>query len=219
MSHALIESLVTEVVVEDQARTDAAFAIEPAGLGEALCAALDDQARQLDHDLLDRRSGLLDGVYTVRVSVPLLQATEGDLDADLDRIGGSFRWYGLAPAWRLRALIGRAVGEFWRLDSPGPSGSPGSPAGVVEGTRVDWWVVARRAPDQLVLRAVRWFPGEAWLGYGYGRDDEQGRLVQVGSLRPKGVPGFVYWMLLRPVHAWVFEALARHRAAGAERGA
>ena len=36
VSHALIESLVTEVIVEDRARTDRAFGIEPMGLRDAL---------------------------------------------------------------------------------------------------------------------------------------------------------------------------------------
>ena len=35
--------------------------------------------------------------------------------------------------------------------------------------------------------------------------------VQVGSLRPKGIPGFLYWKLLQPVHRRVFQALAQHR--------
>lgn len=198
VSHALIESLGTEVVVKDQARTDAAFGIEPVGLAEALSAALDDQARRLDHDLLTRQSGLLDGVYTARVEAPLGEATAAELDADLDRIGGSYGWYGLPWAWRVRRLLGRVAGEYWKLGSAGE---------IVEGAAVDWWVVARRDPGRLVLRAVRWFPGEAWLGYAYG----QRGLVQVGSLRPKGVPGLLYWTLLRPVHRQVFKMLARHR--------
>lgn len=90
VSQALIESLVTEVVVEDRARTDAAFRIEPMGLADALLTALDDQALELDHDLLSRESGLRDGVYTVRVTVPLADATSTRLDADLERIGGSY---------------------------------------------------------------------------------------------------------------------------------
>jgi uncharacterized protein YbjT (DUF2867 family) len=198
VSHSLIESLVTEVIVEDQARTDAAFAIEPMGLADALSAALDDQAVELDHELLSRQSGLRDGVYTVRVAAPLLSATPARLDADLELIGGSYSWYGLPFAWRVRALIGRVLGEYWELSSPKE---------IAQGATVDWWLVARRVPGTLVLRARRWFPGEAWLGYGC---DEEA-LVQVGSFRPKGVPGFIYWLLLRPVHRRVFHALARHR--------
>jgi uncharacterized protein YbjT (DUF2867 family) len=200
VSHALIESLGTEVIVEDQTRTDAAFAIEPMGLTDALLAALDDQVLEIDHSLLGRESGLRDGVYTVRVVTPLGGATPARLDADLERIGGDYGWYGLAFAWRLRALVGRFLGEYWKL-SPAKE--------IVQGGTVDWWLVTRRDPATLVLRAICWFPGEAWLGYGC----EGQQLVQVGSLRPKGIPGFFYWALLRPVHRRIFRALAQHRVA------
>jgi uncharacterized protein YbjT (DUF2867 family) len=198
VSHALIESLGTEVVVLDQGRTDTAFAIEPMGLADALSAALDDQALELDHDLLSRESGLRDGIYTVRAVAPLPIGASTRLDADLERIGGSYSWYGLTFAWRVRALLGRAIGEDWKLSSP-PE--------VVQGAAVDWWLVARREPGLLVLRATRWFPGEAWFGYQCAEHE----LVQVGSLRPKGIPGFLYWKILQPVHRRVFQALARHR--------
>jgi hypothetical protein len=199
VSHSLIESLVTEVVVEDRERTDAAFDVEPVGLAVALSAALDDQALELDYNLLGQEDGLRDGVYTVRVAVPYSSVASTRLDADLDRIGGSYGWYGLASAWRIRALLGRVFGENWKLSRPQE---------IVQGTAVDWWLVTRRDPGALVLRAVRWLPGDAWLGYQGGEHE----LIQVGSLRPKGLPGFLYWKLLQPVHRLVFRALARHRA-------
>ena len=198
VSHSLIESLGTEVVAEDRGRTDAAFDIEPMGLTDALLAALDDQALELDEDLLSREDGLRDGVYTVRVTARLSGAASTRLDADLDRIGGSYGWYGLTFAWKVRALFGRVIGEKWKLSHP---------QDIVRGAAVDWWLVARRDPGVLVLRAARWFPGEAWLGY----QCEEHELIQVGSLRTKGVPGFLYWKLLQPVHRLVFRSLARHR--------
>ena len=198
VSHALIESLVTEVVVEDQIRTDEAFGIEPMGLADALTTALKDQEHSLDEELLDTGSGLRDGVYTARVTVPISSDTAKRVDSDLGQIGGSYSWYGLDLAWRARGLLGRLVGERWQL---------GSPPEIVEGATVDWWVVARRQPGRLVLRSVHWFPGEGWLGY---RCDGH-ELVQVGALRPKGVPGFLYWKALQPVHRYVFRALAQHR--------
>ena len=90
--------------------------------------------------------------------------------------------------------------EQWKL---------GLPSEIVQGALVDWWHVARREPGILILRARHWFPGEAWLGY-QCTDQE---LIQVGSLRPKGIPGFLYWKVLQPVHRQVFRALARHRVA------
>ncbi len=198
VSHALVESLVTEVIVRDRARTDAAFGIEPMSLADALAVTLDDQARALDHALLSRRSGLLDGVYTVRVETPIPYETAARLDADLDRIGGSYGWYGLPFAWRTRALFGRLVGEHWSLDRPQM---------IAPGETVDWWRITRRDPGSLVLRSIDWFPGEGWLGYQIGEHE----LIQVGALRSKGIPGFLYWKALQPLHRRVFRALAAHR--------
>jgi hypothetical protein len=78
---------------------------------------------------------------------------------------------------------------------------------VERGEQVDWWTIVRRAPGELVLRGDGWFPGDGWLGWRVEGD----RLVQVGALRPKGVPGFLYWKVLQPIHRKVFEAQARHR--------
>ena len=202
VSHALIESLATKVIVTDPERTEAAFGIRPMGLEASLRAALEEQARVLDGSLFGQQDGLRDGVYTVRMVEDLLRGQSTDIDQDFERIGGSFAWYGLAPAWWLRGRIGRLAGEDWTL---------GSPSALVEGERVDWWLVARREPGELVLRNVWWFPGEAWLGY---RSDER-QLVQLGSFRSRGIPGFLYWNLLRPVHHVVFRAMARHRVSRA----
>jgi len=54
----------------------------------------------------------------VRVATPLSSAASPRLGADLERIGGSYSWYGLTLAWRVHALVGRAVGEYWKLSSP-----------------------------------------------------------------------------------------------------
>jgi hypothetical protein len=198
VSHALIESLATEVVVGDRERTDSAFGIEPLGLADALSVTLDDQARAIDRDLLGYHSGLLDGVYTSRVTLSISQDAAARVDEDLDRIGGSYGWYGIPTAWRVRAMLGRLVGERWNLSST---------SAPVQGGTVDWWFVVRREAGILVLRAINWFPGDGWLGYRCTGDE----LLQVGVLRPKGVPGFLYWKLLQPVHRGVFQAQARHR--------
>ena len=205
VSHALIESLVTEVVVTDPDRTAAAFTVQPLGVEAAIRRALDDQAAALEPVLLDRPSGLDEGVYTERVSVDIEPADRAVLDADFDRVGGDLDWYGLPAGWKVRIWAGRLMGEHWRKRRP---------SAVAAGEPVDWWVITRRAPGELVLRGEDWFPGDGWLGWRL--DDDQ--LVQVGALRPKGVPGFLYWKLLQPVHRKVFEAQARHRITRAGRG-
>ncbi len=198
VSHALIDSLTTEVVVVDAARTQDAFGIEPVGVRAAIRAALDDQADEIEASLLDRPSGLHDGVYTERVEVTVPHGGAAAVDADLDRIGGSYGWYGVGGGWRMRVALGRLVGERWRLRRP---------VEVTAGEPVDWWTVARRRPGELALRGAGWFFGEGWLGFRV----EGERLVEVGALRPKGLPGFLYWKVLHPIHRWAFERQARRR--------
>ena len=117
VSHTLVESLVADVVVGDRSRTEEAFGIEPIGLLDALSAALDDQARTLDTEVLDREHGLRDGVYTMSVAVLTPPGTSASAEADFDGIGGSYDWYGLPTLWRVRAALGRLVGERLRVPS------------------------------------------------------------------------------------------------------
>jgi len=199
VSHALIESLVSEVVVTDPAPTSRAFTVAPMGVEAALRAALDDQDEHLSRTLLERQGGLLDGVYTVEVEVEVSADVHDAVIGDLARIGGSVRWYGAAPGWILRLALGRLVGERLRTRRT---------TALVTGATVDWWRVATAEPGTLVLRSVGWWPGDAWLGYRVA----DGLLRQVAAFRPRGLSGFLYWKLLGPVHRVAFARMARHRA-------
>jgi uncharacterized protein YbjT (DUF2867 family) len=198
VSHALIESLVTEVIVVDPEPTHRAFSVHPKGIEQALAQALDDQDREVTSSLLSRSQGLIDGVYTVVVEVRFPPADSIPIAQDLEAIGGEFRWYGCAWGWAFRLALGRLVGEGLRLQRP---------LRVVAGATVDWWSIARSEPGELVLRSVGWFPGDAWLGYRVSGDS----LRQVAAFRPLGIPGFLYWKLLGPIHLIVFNRMARHR--------
>jgi len=200
VSHALIESLVTEVVVKDPEHTRAAFVVQPMGVVDAIMRALDDQARALDDELLDLPSGLADGVYAERVAVPVPDDVAAAVGADLARIGGDLAWYGVTGLWRMRLAGGRVLRERWQLRRPDS---------LAAGVGVDWWTVVNNDAHSLVLRGDGWAPGDAWLGYRVA----DGELVQVGALRPKGALGLLYWKALAPVHHVVFATLARHRVA------
>ena len=198
ISHALIESLVTEVVVVDPEPARQAFSVAPMGIDNALSAALDDQDEEVTRSLFARCNGLIDGVYSVVTDVAIPSGTEDVLVHDLGAIGGRFGWYGAAPGWMARIVFGRLMGEHLRRRRP---------AAVVPGALVDWWRIAGVGSGELVLRSVGWFPGDAWLGYRAG----QGTLRQVAAFRPRGVPGFLYWKLLSPVHRVAFFRMVRHR--------
>jgi hypothetical protein len=197
----LIESLVTEVVVVDPEPARRAFSVTPMGVERALVAALDDQDEEVTRSLFARRNGLADGVYSVVLDVNIPQGTEDVVVGDLETIGGRLSWYGAVPGWIARLVLGRLVGERLRRYRP---------EAVVSGALVDWWRIAWTGSGELVLRSVGWFPGDAWLGYRPGR----GTVRQVAAFRPRGIPGFLYWMLLKPIHRVAFDRMARRRVAG-----
>ena len=202
VSHALIESLVTEVVVTDPEPARRSFAVSPMSVAEALRAALEEQEVAVTASLFDRSPGLSDGVYTVVSESEVAACEEDAIARDLTTIGGSFRWYGAAGGWALRVVLGRLVGERLRRHRAGT---------VAEGASVDWWRVARLEPGIIVLRSDGWFPGDAWLGYRVAH----GRLRQVAAFRPKGVPGSLYWKALGPVHRIAFSRMAARRVSRA----
>lgn len=198
VSHALIESLVTEVVVTEPEPARQAFSVAPMGVADALRAALDDQDEEVTRSLFTRRNGLVDGVYSVVAEVAVRPDVKDAVVRDLGAIGGRLRWYGAAPGWQLRLLLGRLAGEHLRRRRADA---------VVQGALVDWWRVARVEPGELVLRSAGWVPGDAWLGYRLA----DRRLCQVAAFRPRGLPGFLYWKLLAPMHRLAFARMARRR--------
>jgi Protein of unknown function (DUF2867) len=206
VSHALIESLVTEVVVTDTERTRHAFSVTPVGVESALRVAVNDQSDQVTRLLFDRRNGLVDGVYSVVVEVAVQPGVDEAIARDFKEIGGTLSWYGAAAGWAGRLVLGRLVGE--RLRS-------GKPESLEPGALVDWWRISRIESDELVLQSVGWFFGDAWLGFRL----KDGSLRQVAAFRPRGIPGFLYWKLLWPVHDLAFERMAQHRVRRALGGA
>jgi uncharacterized protein YbjT (DUF2867 family) len=208
VSHALIESLVTEVVVTRPEVTSAAFDVEPLGLTDALRQALDEQRAEVPGRLFTLEDGPDDGLYAMQVREPVPVDDHERVGRELAGAGGDLSWYGVPRLWRLRLLAGRLWGEQAALIRP---------ASLVPGSTVDWWTVVRAADDELVLETSSWKVGEAWLGY---RIDAAGqRLWMAGALRPKGILGFLYWKLLEPIHRRVFVAMARRRLRQPEVGA
>lgn len=201
VSHALIESLSIPVVVPDRERTDAAFNTRPRSTEDALGAALDRQRKDVDEHLLRLPAGLTDGVYVIRDRRAIAEHQIAEIAADLGRGGGDLRWYGIPYAWRLRLWLGRLAGEQAPLQRPnGPEAE----------RMLDWWRIVRWDESVLMLRTDLWRAGEAWLAFQV-QDDPHPSLTLHAALRTKGVPGFAYWQLLRPVHRWAFSRMTTHR--------
>ena len=198
VSHSLIDSLVSPVVVEDHTPASAQFNVDPLALETSLARALSAQGQEIDKGLFDLSSGLENGVYTLRLESRVVdpeRVAEG-----LIRIGGDLNWYGIPRAWALRIGLGRLLGERLTLRR--------APT-LKDGSLVDWWTVVRARSDELVLTTRDWRVGEGWLGY---RLREDGVLEQVAAFRPRGVIGFLYWKMFRPFHGAAFSAMLRARS-------
>jgi uncharacterized protein YbjT (DUF2867 family) len=203
VSHALIESLVNEVLVHEPVAATT-FSVVPMPVRAAIASAIDDEAKDVAAHLFERPAGLHGGVYTVRRVLALEPDLVPAVRANLARVGGDLAWYGLAAAWRVRMALGWPFGERLRLARPEK---------LETGAAVDWWTVSRHDVDHLVLASTGWFFGEGWLGYRLGSSPP--RMEQVAAFRPKGLPGLAYWRVLWPIHFVVFRIMARgqvHRA-------
>jgi uncharacterized protein YbjT (DUF2867 family) len=198
VSHALIESLVSEVIIHRPETTAAAFTVRPMTVIEAIRRAIDDESARVGAGLLDRPSGLSGGVYTVRASQALPPDLAPAMRLNLGRVGGDLHWYGMAWGWRLRLLLGRLLGERLALHRP---------ARLTPGAEVDWWTVVATDPSHLVLATRGWRVGDGWLGYRVAAAPSQ--LDQVAAFRPKGLLGLFYWWGLTPVHRRVFGLMAQ----------
>lgn len=207
ISHTLIESLVSEVVVHDAGPAMSAFTVRPRPVASAIRRAIDEEAERVANGLFERPEGLSGGVYTMRCTTPVREDRAAAVRDNLGQVGGDLDWYGMAWAWRLRMRLGRSFGERLRLQRPEKAQL---------GASADWWTVTRADEDHLVLATDEWCFGEGWLGYRIASPPL--RLEHVAAFRPKGLSGLAYWRLLWPVHWVVFRIMARShvRRAGAE---
>ena len=208
VSHALVESLVAEVVVQDAARTEAAFGFRPKTVRQAVTEAVEGEVAAVSSGLFGRESGREGGVYTMRAEAVLPADEVVEVRRHLHGIGGALGWYPMAWAWRLRIALGRVLGEHLSLLRPEQ---------LHPGARVDWWRVVRVDPEHLELVAEDWWFGEGWLGWRTAVGS--GRLEQAAAMRPRGLVGLAYWQLLRPFHYLVFRVMVRNLVRPARRRA
>lgn len=129
----------------------------------------------------------------------------------LDRIwqtGGENGWWYANWLWRLRG--------FLDLFDHGVGIKRGRTHKTVlyPGETVDFWrvLIASKKEKRLLLYAEMWMPGEGWLDFRIISMLEGPTLRISATMRPKGIPGRLYWYMTLPFHNSIFTGMGKKLA-------
>ncbi|MGI9528257.1 MAG: SDR family oxidoreductase [Acidimicrobiia bacterium] len=139
-------------------------------------------------------------------------ASPQDLFWAVSRIGGEVGYYTMNWTWIVRGWFDSLIGGV------GLRRGRRDPEEIRPGEALDFFRVAEVDPEEgtLVLRAEMKVPGTAWLGWSIEPTDDGSRLTQSALFAPRGLPGRLYWYVLLPIHAAIWERMAHKIAAAAE---
>jgi uncharacterized protein YbjT (DUF2867 family) len=129
------------------------------------------------------------------------------------RLGGGHGWYAVNWLWRIRGALDVLFG------GPGLRRGRRDPEQVAYGEALDFWrVTGIERDERLELRAEMKLPGEAMLEFRMESDPEgRTRLTQEARFKPRGLAGLLYWWMVTPFHALVFQGMLRGIRREAER--
>lgn len=136
-----------------------------------------------------------------------------DVEQSLNKIfgiGGQSGWYYADWLWGLRGFMDKLFGGV------GLRRGRRNPRNTTAGETLDFWrvIYANRNEKRLLLYAEMKLPGEAWLEFCIS---SSGVITQTATFRPLGLPGRLYWYLVLPFHAFIFNGMLT-RIAKKERG-
>ena len=223
VSGPLIDGLRNEVVVTDSLARELFPAISPRDYAGAIAKVIED----LEQGRVETAWSDAHGGSDTPDSFSRVESHEGMIFERRTRqvaaparevyrvftgIGGDRGWFHGDWMWRIRGMVDRLLG------GAGLRRGRRHPDELRVGDALDFWRVEVLEPDRLVrLRAEMKLPGRAWLQFRVW-ETEAGttRLEQTAAFLPKGLGGLLYWYGLYPVHARIFDGLAREITRRAE---
>ncbi len=210
LARELVESLVNEVVVDDD-RAARTFGVDAMGLGEAIERALAAVERGnvptawSDADLVHFAPVATDpawsgGTIVEDVRRATTAASPEAVYRTIAAIGGDRGWYSGELLWRIRGILDKLIG--------GPGLRTGRKATIAVGDAIDFWRVEELVSDRRIrLRAEMVLPGQAWLTWDLEPSDGGTVVTQSATFRPKGLWGRAYWYGVAPFHRFVFPGM------------
>lgn len=200
----LVEGLQNDSLVQDRAPLGLFPGIRPLDYAEAVRRALQDlhpdliQRLWLDVDqqhVFMKHEGFLVDYRRRQLNQPAQQVFDR-----LARMGGRNPWPGADGWFRLRGWIDSLVG--------GP-GLRGSLPEIHTGDVLDFYRVEDLQPGRrLLLKSELKAPADGWMEWQVSALENGACLLeQTAYLAPKGLSGYLYWLMHLPFHARVFRAL------------
>ena len=221
LARPLVESLISEVVVDKNKSIDSLIAPPAEGLltvAQAIELALNRttlnqvntrwsdaafptapwQKAQGDPDWAGELT--LKDHREISTDVPL-----SFLWQQIESIGGEHGWFGSDWLWYLRGLLDRFVGGV------GLRRGRRDPRFLRIGDSLDFWRVEELEKEKrLKLYAEMVLPGKAWLEFNLEVRDGKTYVSQDALFAPRGLGGQLYWYIVSPFHFFIFPTMLRN---------
>ena len=230
LARPLVESLISEVVVDAKKSVSEIIPPPPSGLMPVKMAIELALERAKVNDVETRWSD-------AQAPTAPWQKAQGDPDwsgesefkdirvrttvaplktiwGAVERIGGDTGWYGSDWLWYLRGVLDRAFGGV------GLRRGRRDPNHLRVGDSLDFWRVEEcEEGKRLRLYAEMILPGKAWLEFTLKESDGRVEITQEATFQPRGLGGQLYWRAISPFHTLLFPTMLRNICKAAEREA
>ena len=221
LARPLVESLISEVVVDPKKSIDSLISPPAEGLLTVTQAIELALSRTANNEVHTRWS---DASYPVAP----WQKAQGDPDwageltlkdhreittdvsltfiwQQIEGIGGEHGWFGSGWLWYLRGLIDRFFGGV------GLRRGRRDPQHLRVGDSLDFWRVEELEKEKkLRLYAEMILPGKAWLEFSLEERDGKTLVTQDALFEPRGLGGQIYWYVVSPFHFFIFPTMLRN---------
>ena len=228
LARPLVESLISEVVVDPNKSINKIIPLPEAGLTNVNTAIELALERATNNEIETRWSDATaptapwqkaqgDPAWAGATEFKdvRIQVTTASIDSVwqcIEKIGGDNGWYGSDWLWYLRGLLDRIFGGV------GLRRGRRDPIKLRVGDSLDFWRVEEyEEGKKLRLYAEMILPGKAWLEFNLSETAGKVTATQIATFQPRGLGGQLYWRGISPFHTLLFPTMLRNICKTAER--